>query len=826
MLGYGPDELTTRMIWGFVVPEPEDGFWQRIEELPTRGRDRFTARLRRKDGTVLNSEISVVCQPGGLLATFLREVPPSAASPGSGTQGLGESHRRFSSFFQSLESCFVLYEVVRDGAGQVDFRCLEVNPAFEALVGGDAGQLVGRTVGQSDPVDAAGHKALLVSALHRERGLHTEFFSPGLGMWLSLHAFQPQPGFVAVLFNDITDRKKMEERLKENERQLKIIFDNTGTANSIFDNQCRLVRQNSVSVAQLGLTEEAARGQDVVQLFGADRGHQVEVRMRRVLAQGASESFDTRFELPSGTKTFRSFYQPLFDDGSVVGVQVVSQDISVQVEAQRALAESELQFRTIFELAADLVCIAGFDGVFRLINPAGQALLKYDEQTLLSRSFLELVVPEDRERTTRLIQETLARGETVVNFENRYLCGDGSIVQLEWVSRPVVERNLIFAVARDVTARRKFEAEQVSIEAQIRKTQKLESLGILAGGIAHDFNNILAGILGFVGLAALRTTDEKMRHYLEKMENGCLRAQALTRQLLTFAKGGAPILKSVELGPLVETAVQFASHGSTARITVDLEPQLPPVACDPEQISQVVSNLVINALQAMDGAGALVVTVGSAPGQVVCRFRDTGPGVPPELQEKIFDPFFTTKNNGTGLGLSICHSVVHNHQGTLTLESTPGSGSTFSFSLPVASGSALREPDRTLTLHRGEGRALVLDDEEAVRASATEILERFGYTAHAVAGSTEFWTEFDNGAGPPRLCLLDLTTPGDQGGVAWASQLRARGYQGLLVAMSGYSQDPVLGHPRDFGFDAGVSKPFRLLDLSLLLESLTGSPGR
>jgi PAS domain S-box-containing protein len=448
----------------------------------------------------------------------------------------------------------------------------------------------------------------------------------------------------------------MEDRLTESEQQLRIIFDHTGTANSIFDTECRLVRQNQLSVAALGISEDQARGLGVRALFGEARGAEVEARMRRVLETRVPEVFETEFQLLTGAKTFRSAYQPLLDGTRVVGIQLISQDITEQVRAQKALRESEAQFRTIFELAADVVCIAGLDGVFRLVNPAGRALLQYPEEVLYSTRFLDFVVPEDREATQRVIEDQLARGQVVLQFENRYRCADGQIVFLEWVARPVNDEGLIFAVARNTTERQRFEADRRAMDEQIRKTQKLESLGILAGGIAHDFNNLLAGILGFADLAALHAEDDRQKRYLDKVVAGCHRAQALTRQLLTFSKGGTPVTQPTDLGALVEAAVPFASHGSTAQVSVRVEPGLPLVDCDPEQLGQVVSNLVINAIQAMEQGGTLDVAVeagwGQPPGApapvpgVVCRFTDSGPGIPESLLDRIFDPFSPPRSRG------------------------------------------------------------------------------------------------------------------------------------------------------------------------------------
>jgi PAS domain S-box-containing protein len=388
-------------------------------------------------------------------------------------------------------------------------------------------------------------------------------------------------------------------------------------------------------------------------------------------------------------------------------------------------------------------------------------------------------------------------------------------------------------VFRDVT-------ERDRMEEQLRNTQKLEALGVLAGGIAHDFNNLLTGVFGCVDVARVRSAQpSKAREALEKAMSVLDKARGLTRQLLTFAKAGEPIRRPLRLDQLVRDAVGFALSGSEVASDLQIADDLWPCEVDEQQISQVVDNLVLNARQAMASGGTLSVRLRNlqltddevAPlpaGPHVClSVSDRGPGIPYQLRARVFEPFFTTKPGGTGLGLATVHSIVRKHGGHVEVESEVGEGATFHVYLPArpdgvpGAPSARPEP----AAGEGHGRILVMDDERYVREVARDSLECLGYEVLLACDDEEavrLLRQAQDRGERVDAVILDLTIPGGHGGAAALQRLRSVAPMLPGIASSGYSGDGVMARPAEHGFSAALLKPYTIADLRLVLAQVLG----
>jgi PAS domain S-box-containing protein len=379
------------------------------------------------------------------------------------------------------------------------------------------------------------------------------------------------------------------------------------------------------------------------------------------------------------------------------------------------------------------------------------------------------------------------------------------------------------------------------IELERAKAVRLESLGVLAGGLAHDFNNILMGVVGNLSLAQSMVSPEEtaLRARLSSASAACARARGVTNQLLTFAKGGAPVKTATSVRELVTECTRFALSGSPVAPRFDISADLWEAEVDTVQVGQVVQNLVLNGMQAMPRGGIMEVSLKNVeldastipaqtamtPGKYVCLVvQDSGTGIPADVLGRIFDPYFTTKEKGSGLGLAISYSIIRAHNGGITVESEPGVGSRFTVYLP---GSATRvELDRPISeeitngLH---GRVLIMDDEEMVAEVAQEMLESIGYTATLTATGHEAIHEFkaaDERDEPFDAVILDLTVPGGMGGGEAVGHIKQiRGDVPVLV-MSGYADDAVLARYREYGFDGVLPKPFMIPDLRRVLHEV------
>ncbi|MDD2851044.1 MAG: PAS domain S-box protein [Desulfuromonadaceae bacterium] len=388
---------------------------------------------------------------------------------------------------------------------------------------------------------------------------------------------------------------------------------------------------------------------------------------------------------------------------------------------------------------------------------------------------------------------------------------------------------------RDITAQKELEEERIKLE-------KLESLGVLAGGIAHDFNNILAGIMGSISYAQ-KFIEPEHRSYksLCTAEKASARAAELSRQLLTFARGGVPAKTRVTVEQLINECVTTALRSSHVHGVITISPTLHAIEADEVQIRQAFTNIITNAVQAMPGGGIITVTACneiipeanplSLPAGMYLNisFTDQGCGISEENLTKIFDPYFTTKSTGNGLGLASAYSIVTKHGGNLRVTSTPEAGTTFSVYLPAIEDSYSppdTEPPILADKNHSGAAVLVMDDEEIIRDITTSMLEAYGYKVTSCADGTEaverFKTAQKSGA-PFSAVIMDLTVPGGMGGKEAARLIHAINPSACLIVSSGYSEDPVVANFRDFGFAGVLSKPYRMEDIDRLLGRLLSS---
>lgn len=382
-------------------------------------------------------------------------------------------------------------------------------------------------------------------------------------------------------------------------------------------------------------------------------------------------------------------------------------------------------------------------------------------------------------------------------------------------------------VFQDITEKQKTEQE-------LLKAAKLDSLGILAGGVAHDFNNILAGILANLQLAGVKLKKHQdISQHIKGSIEITRKASDLTKQLLTFAKGGDPVKNSASIAKLVKDTVQFALSGSKVKAVFTLPEDLWTVDIDEGQIGQVINNLAINAEQAMPTGGTLeiiaenvVLEAGNQynPGQYVqLTIKDQGIGIPAEIINKIFDPFFTTKKTGNGLGLSTSYSIIKKHQGYLEVESAPGIGTTFYIMLPASlSEVALIESQEKIAISGG-AKILLMDDEDTIRNVGGEMLICYGYRvtlARDGQETIELYKKAMEMGEPFDTVVMDLTVPGGLGGIETMTILRRIDPEVKAIISSGYANDPVMSDYEKYGFSGVVTKPYKFDELNEILNKV------
>lgn len=384
-------------------------------------------------------------------------------------------------------------------------------------------------------------------------------------------------------------------------------------------------------------------------------------------------------------------------------------------------------------------------------------------------------------------------------------------------------------------------SHQVAMELELFRADKLQSIGILAGGIAHNFNNLLAVILGNINLVQQDTrVDGESAAYLTTAVKAVHNAKKLTRELLTFAKGGKPRKRLADLAEVVREAVAAAPEENSCVCRLSLASGLWSVEIDPDQIEQVVAKMVANAAQAMEGAPVIDIACANiaaendprlaqlAPGPYVCiTIADGGSGMPTEILARVFDPYFSTKGEGHGLGLAICYSIVRNHHGLIIVDSQPGYGTSFSIFLPAKPEASLPEKSAPAVEapRQSQLRILVMDDEPMIREVVKAMLEVLGHQVFLAADGEEAIERYREALAcgtPPDLVFMDLVVPGGMGGKDAVKELLLVDPFAKVVVCSGYSDDPVLANCRQFGFVAAIAKPYALSELQRIIAETAG----
>ncbi len=532
------------------------------------------------------------------------------------------------------------------------------------------------------------------------------------------------------------------------------------------------------------------------------------------------------------TSTFNAMSMALRD-----GYKKLTEEIFERRQTQEALAKSEAFLNTIFDSIRDPFCILDKD--YRVIraNEAYAAMKNRTAGDLIGKICYTALYGRDAVCEECIVKTTFLSGDSCVK-EKHATASDGMNAWLAIYTYPIVDKegavSHVIEYTRDITERKRAEEE-------LLRTQKLESISVLAGGIAHDFNNLLAAIMGNVSLAMLDISPGNEAHTrLVNAEKASLRAQDLTQQLLTFSKGGTPVKTVTSLGTLIKETAGFSLRGSKVKCELVLPGDLWPVEADEGQITQVINNLVINADQAMQDGGIVTIrgeniALGARDvpplregNYVKISVRDRGAGIPKEHLTKIFDPFFTTKQKGNGLGLAVSYSIIKKHEGHIAVESEPRTGTTFSLYLPASAGEKAEKRTVDNAPIRGRGKILVMDDEQSVGEMAKAMLQTLGYEVECVEDGTqaiERYQQAVKSGKPYDAIIMDLTIAGGMGGKEAIKKLLEIDPRVKAIVSSGYSNDPVMAGYKNYGFHGVISKPYRIKDLSEVVYTVVTSKG-
>ncbi|HQQ50620.1 MAG TPA: 7TM diverse intracellular signaling domain-containing protein [Spirochaetota bacterium] len=503
-------------------------------------------------------------------------------------------------------------------------------------------------------------------------------------------------------------------------------------------------------------------------------------------------------------------------------------------EATHNLEEEKERLHATLRSIYDAVIATDIQGNIIIINARAEQLLGNISTEVIGNQFVT-VFPlryTTREAFKNPVNEILRYGLLDTAGEPLVLQLHTKEIIVELSGAPIyVEGKIIgtVIVLHDIT-------QQYWLEKEMHKISKLESLSILAGGIAHDFNNLLTAIIGNVSILKMKLSENiAYQKYIERIENAAQRAVDLTKQLLTFSKGGEPIKAVASLEQLITDTTQFVFSGSNVRCDLDIQPDLWSSEVDIGQISQVFQNIMINAMQSMPQGGIVRIKAHNyvydgksqkplLPGDYIAiTIKDEGIGIPKENLSKIFDPFFTIKEHGSGLGLATSYSIIKRHGGYIEVTSDVGEGSEFIIYLHATHEKNEEKKEASASIDSYEGKILLMDDDFTIYEVVSHMLDMYGFTVDWVESGekaiTKYQTSFDDN-NPYDIVIMDLTVPGAMGGAQATKEILRINPDAKVIVSSGYSNDPIMSHYKEYGFKGVIAKPYRIEEIMNVINEL------
>ena len=629
------------------------------------------------------------------------------------------------------------------------------------------------------------------------------------------------------------ERRGAERALRESEDRYRTVVEASQDGILVEDMEQRVIFANQAALEMLGYSLDELRTLDPRQLVHPDDAGQLADWRRNMDSNEASPRryVGKRVRRDGSAFLAEVSVAPLVNEGETTGAVVNVRDVTERVKAEAALRASEEKYRSLVGAMPDFIIRLARDGTYLDFHPGALAPYVAPEE-YLGKRLADVTPPDLAARAMTAVARALDTREPQI-IEHQ-LGSDGS--KTEWESRFVpLSHDEVLIIARDMT-------DQVRLKEQLLVAQKSEALGTLVAGVAHDFNNLLTGIGGSIELARMKPEERK---WLDGAETATRRAAELIRKLLQFSRREPPARVAVDLRDIADETVTLAREMFDRRVTLEIDRggPVPPVSADPGQIEQVLMNLLVNALDAVEErarserdrtyrpqirvtihvTAAATATEVEPRQDVVMSVIDNGVGISPDVRKRIFDPFFTTKDvgRGTGLGLSTAYGIVAEHGGSIEVTSTPGAGSTFAVVLPVgatgiagiassSAGDGAASPPEA----GGGGAVLVVDDEPLLLAAAERALIDAGYQVVAAAGGVAALRAVQEQTF--HVAVVDVSMPVPDG---WdvLSQIRDMAPETKVFMTSGYALEDETAERGGYAF---IAKPYTLNQLVAAVDAV------
>lgn len=641
---------------------------------------------------------------------------------------------------------------------------------------------------------------------------------------------------ITGIIRDITQRKISEQEIKKSEERYRLLFESNPHPMWVYD---------------LKSLEFLAVNDAAIQHYGYSHKEFLSMTIKDIRPQQYVSALLKNIAKVSTGIDEAGLWKHKKKNGTIIDVEITShtliwegkQSEVVLVNDVTEKKQAEERYRDLVEKAGIAIVIDDSEGKFSYFNKQFVELFGYSEEEILKKSIRELVHPEDVKKVMQIHNNRL-EGKPVPNrYEFRGVKKDNSTIHLESDIVLLKEGDSYIGTRSyiwDISDRIRMANEREKLEKQLRRAQKLETIGTLAGGIAHDFNNILAPILGYTDMALLSLEKSDPLHEdLSNVLKGAYRAKELVEQILLFSKQSEKEKQSLKLQFLVKEALKLIrpSIPTTIEIIQNIDESCAKVHADATQIHQVIVNLCTNAWQAMEEKGGKLtiilnqISIDSHTAKinpnlekglyVRLTVKDTGPGMNEETLDRIFEPFYTTKtlDKGTGLGLSVVHGIVRSHNGDIQVFSEVGKGTEFQIFLPVLDLQDTKSQTSVAKIIGGSETILIVDDELAVTNMVQKMLDKFGYKTETYNNGKDALDIFQKHPEKYDLLISDLTMP-QMTGLDLADQMLNINPSLSIIIMTGYGNSITVEKQKEHSIKKVLVKPIVVKELITLVRNV------